>query len=329
MNLRPAALTSGDPAGIGIELAAAAWTELRRELPFFLIADRRQAAARHLTIPVCEITDPGQAPQAMAHGLPLFHVDFPAVAEPGIPAPENAAAVISAIEIAAGMAKRRQAAAVCTNPVSKRILRLSGNFPFPGQTEFLANLCGAGHAAMMLASAKLRVVPVTIHVPLSDVPRLLNIDAIVRTAKITHDALLRDFAVAVPRIAVAGLNPHAGEGGEIGEEDREVIAPAVNRLAESGLSVTGPKPADSLFHDSARQSYDAALCMYHDQALIPVKTLDFFGTVNVTLGLPIVRTSPDHGTGFDIAGTGMARPDSLVQALRMSLEIASCRNARD
>ncbi len=325
---KPVALTPGDPAGVGIEIATAAWSSLRREMSFFLIVDRRQAAALKGAVPWCEITDPGRAAQAMEHGLPFFHLDFPAVAEPGCPAPENAAAVISAVEIAAGMAKRGEAASVCTGPVSKRILRQSGAFPFPGHTEFLATLCGVRHAAMMLASPMLRVVPVTIHAPVSEVPNRLSAAAIVRTAETAHDALRRDFAVEEPRIAVAALNPHAGEGGMIGNEERKIISPAVKKLAESGMNVTGPHPADSMFHDEARRNYDAAVCMYHDQALTPVKTLDFHGTVNVTLGLPIVRTSPDHGTGFDIAGKGLAKPDSLLRALRMSLEISSRRNSR-
>lgn len=322
---KPIALTTGDPAGIGIELAVATWTKLRHELPFFLIADRRQAINHITSVPIYEITDPVQAPNAMPHGLPLFHQDFADVVKPGDPSPSNAAAVISAIELAIDFVKEGTALAICTNPVSKRILRQAAGFPFPGQTEFLAHLCGIEQAVMMLTSPSLRVVPVSTHVRLKDVAEQLDAEIIVRTVQLTYAALCNDFAVSLPRLSIAGLNPHAGEDGEFGDEEERFVKPAVRKLLQMGIEVFGPLPADTMFHEEARKTYDAAVCMYHDQALIPVKAIDFFTAVNVTLGLPIVRTSPDHGTGFDIAGKGIARPDSLISAVRTANEIATCR----
>lgn len=324
--LQPTALTSGDPAGIGIELALQAWQELRHEMAFFLLADRRHLKSYLDGIPICEISEPHLATAAMPQGLPLLHLDFPCRVSPGQSAPENAPAIIRSIELAAQFAKDGRAASVCTNPINKRILRQAGGFTFPGQTEFLARFCQSDSAVMMLSSSAVRVVPVTIHMPLKLVPDALTIDTIVHTAKVTDHALRHDFAVQSPRIFVSGLNPHAGEEGEFGEEDKKIITPAILRLAESGMRISGPHPADSMFHEEIRKSYDVALCMYHDQALIPLKTLDFFGAVNVTLGLPIVRTSPDHGTGFSIAGQGIACAESLIKALRMGQEIARRRN---
>ncbi len=323
---RPIALTTGEPAGIGSEIAIKAWKELRSELSFFLIADRRQLASAGPAVPICEITDPAQAAGAMPCGLPVLQRDFPKIVRPGHPALENAAAVIDAIELAVRWALTGEVAAVCTNPVNKQTLRQGSGFPFPGQTELLAHLCGAGGAVMMLASPVLRAVPLTTHVALAAVAELLTSDLIVRTAKTVDAALKHDFAIPSPRISVAGLNPHAGEGGNFGREEQTILRPALEQLLQDGLSVSGPHPADSMFCAEMLNSYDAALCMYHDQALIPVKTLDFYGTVNMTLGLPIVRTSPDHGTAFDIAGKGRARPDSLISALRLAASAARNRH---
>lgn len=323
---RPTALTSGDPAGIGIELAVQAWQELRHEMSFFLLADRRHLKLHLDGIPICEISEPHLAPAAMPQGLPLLHLDFPCLVRPGQSDPENAPAIIESIELAARFAKDGRAAAVCTNPVNKRILRQSGGFTFPGQTEFLARFCQSDSAVMMLSSATIRVVPVTTHMPLKFVPDALTIETIMRTAEVTNHALRHDFGIQSPRLFVAGLNPHAGEEGEFGDEDKKIIIPAILRLAESGMSISGPHPADSMFHEKIRESYDVALCMYHDQALIPLKTLDFFGAINVTLGLPIIRTSPDHGTGFSIAGQGVACAESLIKALQMGQEISYRRN---
>ncbi|MCY4005723.1 MAG: 4-hydroxythreonine-4-phosphate dehydrogenase PdxA [Rhodobacteraceae bacterium] len=323
---KPVALTPGDPAGVGIELAVAAWKELHRGSDFFLFADRRQMAALGDSVQSCEINQPEMATAAMKDGIPFIHLDFPTLVHAGEPVVENSEAVIRAIEIAVDMAKGKKIAAVCTGPVNKRLLRQTGRFPYPGQTEFLQHICSARDVAMLLASPELRTVPVTIHTALRTVPAELTTDRIIRAGRITHDGLRRDLAIDAPRIAIAGLNPHAGEAGLMGDEDERVIVPAIRKLVDSGIQASGPRPADSLFHESARSSYDVALCMYHDQALIPVKTLDFFGTVNVTLGLPIIRTSPDHGTGFDIAGKGIARPESLIRAIEMAHEMAANRN---
>jgi 4-hydroxythreonine-4-phosphate dehydrogenase len=240
---------------------------------------------------------------------------------PGKPDPMNAAAVIESIEISVRAALAGTAAAVVTAPINKEALHRSG-FAFPGHTEFLGHLTGAKRPVMMLASDRLRVTPLTVHMPLADVPRAITTEAIVDTAEIMLDSLARDFRIAHPRLAIAGLNPHPGE---FGDEDGRLIAPAIAQLKASGHDARGPLPADTLFHEEARKTYDAALCMYHDQALIPIKTLSFWDGVNVTLGLPIVRTSPDHGTALDIAGTGKADPRSMIAAIRMAAEIADAR----
>jgi len=242
--------------------------------------------------------------------------------------PASAPAVLESIERAVSLTRQGRAAAVVTNPVHKANLYAAG-FAFPGHTEYLAHLAGVRRVVMMLASPELRVVPVTVHVPLRRVPELLTGELIEATALVVEEALRRDFGIARPRLAVAGLNPHAGEGGTLGEEDGRVIAPAVARLRERGLDVRGPLPADTMFHAEARRGYDAALCMYHDQALIPLKALDFDRGVNVTLGLPFVRTSPDHGTALDIAGRGVARPDSLVAAIATAAELSGRRAAAE
>ncbi len=321
------ALTCGEPSGVGIEIAQAAWHWVRRDQPYFVIADSRHFRPREGGPEIVRISRPDDAPRAMAEGLPVLHFDFPSPAEPGVIDPSNARATIAAIELAATLALKGEAAAVCTNPISKKALAEGAGFSFPGHTEFLAHLCGVEQSAMMLACPGLRVVPATTHLPLASVPRILSgnrIDYCVRTCA---DALRTDFGVRQPRIAVAGLNPHAGEGGTMGGEERAVIAPAIERLRDDGLSVSGPHPADSMFHESARSEYDAAICMYHDQALIPLKTLDFFGAINVTLGLPIIRVSPAHGTAMDLAGRGIARPDSLANALLAAGRFARARRA--
>jgi 4-hydroxythreonine-4-phosphate dehydrogenase len=258
------------------------------------------------------------------HSAALIATKAKVKASPGKPDVANAAAVIEAIEIAAKACLAGEAAAMVTAPIHKAILMQAG-FPHPGHTEFLGDLTGAPRAVMMLASEKLRVVPLTIHTPLAKVPGAITTDAIVETAEIILKALTRDFGVAAPRLAIAGLNPHAGEDGALGGEERQVIAPAVAALKSRGHRVTGPLSADTLFHDEARKSYDAVLTMYHDQGLIPIKTLSFWDGVNVTLGLPIVRTSPDHGTAFDIAGTGNADVRSMIAAIRMAAAMADAR----
>ncbi len=320
----PIVLTIGDPSGIGPEISLRAWSALKHELVFFLLGDRSILADRagSLDIPVVEIVDPSEASTAVRRGLPVLHRAFAAPAVPGEPNLANAADVVRVIEEAVGLVRDGRAAAICTNPINKKGLRDGAGFAFPGHTEFLAKLDGDKTAVMMLASPELRVVPVTVHVPLREVPDLLTQELLETTLRVTHAALRRQFGLEDPRILVSGLNPHAGEGGAMGSEELEVIEPVVRRLAAEGLRVSGPAPADTMFHADARRKYDAAVCMYHDQALIPLKTLDFANGVNVTLGLDFVRTSPDHGTAYDIAGRNVADPSSLIAALRLAQRLS-------
>ncbi len=314
----PLALTMGDPAGIGGEIAVAAW---RAGAPlFFAIDDPARLAA--LGAPVAEIEDPAQAEAVFPLALPVLPERLPKTPRPGAPDPANAASVVASITRAVALTQAGAAAAVVTNPINKQALREGAGFAFPGHTEFLAHLGGVERAVMLLAGPQLRVVPVTIHVSLAEAARSLSGAAIVATIRILAAALRRDFALPAPRIAVAGLNPHAGEGGAMGREEITIIAPALDALRAEGIDVRGPLPADTMFHAAARARYDAAVCMYHDQALIPIKTLDFERGVNVTLGLPFIRTSPDHGTAYDIAGQGVASPVSLIEALRLAASMA-------
>lgn len=328
----PLALTMGEPAGIGGEIALRAWIRRAEGVPAFLLiddAERLRSIARALDLPVevRPLDDPAEAARVFTDALPVLHQPLAAASAPGLIDPANAPAVIGAIETAVALVGSRQAAAVVTNPIHKRALYAAG-FAFPGHTEFLAALTGAAEApVMMLASPHLRVVPVTVHVSLRKAIETLDVETIVHAGKITAAALARDFGIARPRLAVAGLNPHAGEDGEMGREDIDLIAPAVRQLRDEGIDAAGPMPPDTMFHERARQAYDAALCMYHDQALIPLKTLAFDEGVNVTLGLPLVRTSPDHGTALDIAGRGLARAESLIAALRLANDIAHRRAA--
>jgi 4-hydroxythreonine-4-phosphate dehydrogenase len=312
----PILLTCGDPAGIGPEIAAKAWAAGER---FVWIGDPRHLPAGTDWRDVGEGEAPDDGPLAV-----LRH-DFAAPAPPGQPVAANAAGVIAVIERAVRLVQAGQASALCTAPINKKALKDGAGFAFPGHTEFLAHLAGVARVVMMLACPALRVVPATIHIPLAEVPAALTEALLEATIRITHAGLIRDFGIARPRIAVAGLNPHAGEGGAMGWEETRMIRPLVARLAAEGLAITGPWPADTMFHAAARASYDVAICAYHDQALIPIKTIDFAGGVNVTLGLPFVRTSPDHGTAYDIAGKGRADPSSLIAALRLAREMAAAR----
>lgn len=311
----PIALTCGEPAGIGPELAVTAWRALGPDCPFFWIGD-----PRHLpdNTPVIGIEAPSQAPAASAHGLPVLTHRFDAVSVPGHPDPRNAPGVIAVIERAVKLVQSGQACAICTAPIHKKALIDGAGFAYPGHTEFLGALGGCDRVVMMLASDRLRVVPATIHVALADVPRLLTPDLLRQTITITAAGLRRHFGLSRPRLAIAGLNPHAGEGGAMGREELDWIAPLLADMACDDYLLSGPHPADTLFHAAARAKYDAVIAMYHDQALIPIKTLDFDNGVNVTLGLPFIRTSPDHGTAFDIAGTGKANPASLIAALKLA-----------
>jgi 4-hydroxythreonine-4-phosphate dehydrogenase len=326
---RPLALTMGDPAGIGPELTLRAWTA-RASLaaPFFALADPRAlgALARRLRLeaPIAEVS-PAEASAAFARALPVVALSAPADARPGEPDPAFAAATIEAIERAVGYVRSGEARALVTNPIAKATLYAAG-FRFPGHTEFLGALAerwGApAQPVMMIWSPALAVVPVTIHVALSEVPTLLTRELIVSTARIVAADMKRRFGLARPRLALAGLNPHAGEGGAMGREEIDTIGPAVADLRAEGFDAVGPLPADTMFHAAARARYDVALTMYHDQGLIPAKTLAFDSGVNVTLGLPFVRTSPDHGAAFDIAGKGLANPASLIEALRLAARLA-------
>jgi 4-hydroxythreonine-4-phosphate dehydrogenase len=320
----PVALTCGDPAGIGAEIALAARHLLGASLPFFWIGDPAHlpAAALHQ-----EIDLPGDALQVPASHLPVLAHRFAAVATPGVPDLRNAQAVIDVIARGVALVMRGEASALCTLPINKKVLKDGAGFAFPGHTEFLAHLAGVDRVVMMLACDALRVVPATIHIALAEVAQQLTPDLLEATIRITDAGLRRDFGLPAPRIAVAGLNPHAGEGGAMGREEVDWIAPLIARLRGEGFDLKGPMPPDTMFHAAARRGYDVAVCMYHDQALIPIKTIDFDGGVNVTLGLPFVRTSPDHGTAYDIAGKGLANPSSLVAALRMAQQMAGARRA--
>ncbi len=335
----PLAVTMGDPAGIGPEIVLKSY--LRRAdrglPPFALYGCPRTLADRAkmmgLEIAIREISAPTEALQIFSAQLPVLPIPVARDAKPGHPLPENAMGTISAIEQAVRAVVAGEASAIVTAPIAKAVLYAAG-FVHPGHTEFLAALAGSlvpgkrHHPVMMLASDLLRVVPVTIHIPVSDVPRALSKRLLYETINISWRSLKSEFGIDEPRIAVTGLNPHAGEGGTIGREDIDLIAPAIEELRREGLSVSGPYSADTLFHAAARKTYDAAVCMYHDQALIPIKTLSFDTGVNVTLGLPFVRTSPDHGTAFDIAAKGIASPESMLAAIRMAGEFADRRRVR-
>jgi 4-hydroxythreonine-4-phosphate dehydrogenase len=327
----PLALSVGDPSGIGPEIAIAAWQagDSAGVPPFYLLADPDliEARARRIGAAVT-ITEtlPGQAAHHFARALPIVPLYARHVDSPGEPDPANAAGTIEAIDRAVADCFAGRAAAIVTCPIAKKPLYDAG-FGFPGHTEYLAHLASRHTGAdvvpvMLLAGPELRTVPVTIHIPLADVPKRLTTELIVATARITAADLRDRFGIARPRLAIAGLNPHAGEGGAMGSEDLAIVQPAVETLKAEGIDAIGPLPADTMFHPHARASYDAALCMYHDQALIPAKTLAFDEAVNVTLGLPFIRTSPDHGTAFDIAGKGIARADSLIAALRLARRLA-------
>ncbi|TRW98125.1 4-hydroxythreonine-4-phosphate dehydrogenase PdxA [Paracoccus sp. M683] len=316
-------LTCGEPAGIGPELAPLA---LDSGVDFVWMGDPRHLPAG------TDWAEIATADTRAAPGkLPVLRHDFAAPTLPGRPDPANATGVIEVIARAVDLVMQGKAAAICTLPINKQALKEGAGFAFPGHTEYLAHLAGNLPVAMMLASTTVtppcRVVPATIHIPLSQVPTTLTPDALEQAIRITHAALIRDFGIPTPRIAVAGLNPHAGEGGTMGREERDWMRPLLDRLRAEGMALTGPLPADTMFHAPARATYDAAICAYHDQALIPIKTLDFAGGVNVTLGLPFIRTSPDHGTAFDIAGQGRADPASTIAALRMARDMASKRGA--
>jgi len=325
MQRLPLALTMGEPAGIGGEIAAKAWSTLRREGPAFLFLGD---PALLPGVPHHRIAHPAEAAAAFPEAVPVLPLALPAPVTPGRPDPRNAGPVIAAIERAVALAGAGEVGGVVTNPIQKSVLTAAG-FRHPGHTEFLAELApGDGPPVMLLAAAGLRTVPVTIHQSLRSAIERLDAALICRIARATAAGLRRDFGIAAPRLALAGLNPHAGEDGTMGTEDRDIIAPAIARLRAEGIDARGPFPADTLFTPHARAGYDVALGMYHDQALIPVKTLDMAGGVNVTLNLAVVRTSPDHGTALDIAGQNRADPGSLIAALRLAAQLAEHRRSQ-
>lgn len=322
---RPLALSLGDPAGIGPEVVAKAWDRREAErLPAFFAVGDPAAVEAVWKGPVRTVQDPGEAEAVFPHALPVLKVDGAAPVTPGRPTLEGARATLDSLELAVGLARSGAAGGLVTGPVSKAQLYAIG-FTHPGQTEFVAERCGVSDdmVAMMLAGPTLRTVPVTIHVALRDIFDLLTVERIVARGRATLRGLARLFGIARPRLAVAGLNPHAGEGGALGREELDIVIPAIERLRAEGHDVTGPFPPDALFHERRRAQYDAALCLYHDQALIPLKALHFDEGVNITLGLPIVRTAPDHGTAFAIAGRDGADPGATVAAIRLAGECAA------
>ncbi|MCA0432645.1 MAG: 4-hydroxythreonine-4-phosphate dehydrogenase PdxA [Proteobacteria bacterium] len=328
----PLIVTPGEPGGIGSEITAKAWQSLRGDSTnaFCLISDadhfRASAGAAGLAVPVALVNSASEAAGAFPEALPLLHRPLGAAARLGAFSAATAPFVMSAIEEAVDLCLSGAASGLVTNPIQKEALYAAG-FPFQGHTDFLGHLARQrghdAHDVMMLAGEGLRAIPVTVHIALKDVPAALTGESIMAQARIAHDALQRHFGIAHPRLAVTGLNPHAGENGSMGREEIEIIVPAIARLRSEGLDIKGPLPADTAFFPEARASYDVILCMYHDQALIPVKTLDFHGGVNVTLGLPFIRTSPDHGTALALAGTGKAQGQSLVAAIRLARDMAA------
>jgi 4-hydroxythreonine-4-phosphate dehydrogenase len=316
----PIAISMGDPAGVGPEIIGKAWAEnVRQQLPpFFAVGDAASLSAVW-DGPIERIENPDQASRRFRYALPVLHVHDCTDLTPGKPNADGAHCALQSLELATGFARSGAAAALVTGPVSKAQLYNIG-FTYPGQTEFVAERCGIerGNAVMMLAGPDLRVVPMTTHIPLSKVFDTLDARLIEQRVQATAKGLQRDFGIANPRLAIAGINPHAGESGQMGREEIDLLEPAVLKLRTEGINIVGPLPADTMFHKEARDRFDAALCTYHDQALIPLKTLYFDEAVNMTLGLPIIRTSPDHGTAFGIAGQNKARPNSMIAAIKMA-----------
>ena len=317
--MKPIAISCGEPAGVGPEIAVAAWKKLNDDIPLLWIGDPRHLPAG------TDVAILNEPQDVVAGKFNVLAQDFGSQNTPGIANPAHAQGVIDAISTGVDLVQAGQARAICTAPIHKAALIDGADFAYPGHTEYLAALAKTDRVVMMLACDQLRVVPTTIHIPLADVPTALTASLLTDTILITHAAMRRDFGITTPRIAVAGLNPHAGENGKMGGEEIEMITPVLTALRDQGLDISGPMSADTMFHAEARKHYDVAVCMYHDQGLIPIKTLDFSSGVNVTLGLPFIRTSPDHGTAFDIAGKGVADPTSMIAAIRMAAQMADAR----
>jgi 4-hydroxythreonine-4-phosphate dehydrogenase len=325
----PLALTMGDPAGCGPAITAAAWRQLRAEpgLAFYAIGAPGLYTS---SVPVREIASPDEASAAFADALPVLALtDVPDI-RPGAPNADAAPAIIRSIALATSHALDGLAGGIVTNPINKALLYGAG-FAYPGHTEYVAHLCAEPHAkpprpVMMLVGGGLRVALATIHMPLMQVGKALTVSGLVELGQIVAQAMTRDFGIPAPRLAFSGLNPHAGEDGTIGQEEITIINPAAHALRLAGINISDARPGDTVFAEALSGAYDAVIAMTHDQGLIPVKTLDFWGGVNVTLGLPVVRTSPDHGTAYDAAAAGTTRPDSLIAALRLAAAMATARN---
>ena len=316
---KPVVITCGDPAGVGPEVAVSAWKALKEEIPLCLIIDP-QFLPSNIDIKI--LNQPPTARNIRKNTLSVVEQKFVGNKISGQPNPKHAKAIIKAIERAVQFVKSGKCSAICTMPISKSILKDGANFPFPGHTEFLAHLDESRNFAMMLVNRYLKVVPATIHVPIKDITKHLNAEKIEKIIKITHQELKNRFSISHPNIWISGLNPHAGENGAIGDEEEEFISPVIKKLQSEGYNLLGPISADTMFYEKKRHTFDAAICMYHDQALIPIKTLDFHSSVNLTIGLSFIRTSPDHGTAFDIAGKNLANPTSAIEAIKLAWNLA-------
>ena len=316
---RPIVITCGDPAGVGPEVAVSAWKALKDEIPLCIIIDP-DFLPKNLDIKILDL--PPKVSDIEKNVLTVIQHKFAEQRNPGEPNPKNAEATITAVERGVNFIKNKQCSAICTMPISKSILKDGTNFSFPGHTEYLAHLDGRNSYGMMLVNKYLRVVPATIHIPVKDITKYLNAELIEKTIKTTYQELTNRFSISKPNIWVAGLNPHAGEAGMIGDEEKKFIIPVIKNLGSKGYNLVGPISADTMFYRKKRLKFDAAVCMYHDQALIPIKTLDFHSSVNLTIGLSFIRTSPDHGTAFDIAGKNLANPTSTIEAIKLAWKLA-------
>ena len=316
---RPIVITCGDPSGVGPEVAVSAWRALRDEIPLCILTDPK-FLPKDINTKI--IDKPPITSDIERNSLTVIRHKFVEHQVPGMPNPRHAEAIIKVIERGVQFVKNGQCSAICTMPISKSILKDGANFPFPGHTEYLAHLDGRKTYGMMLVNKYLKVVPATIHIPVRDITKYLNAELIEQTIKTTHQELTRRFSISNPSIWISGLNPHAGERGTIGDEEQEFIIPIINKLRLKGFNLKGPVSADTMFYGKKRRNFDAAVCMYHDQALIPIKTLDFHSSVNLTIGLSFIRTSPDHGTAFDIAGKNLANPTSTIEAIKLAWNLA-------
>ena len=316
---KPVVITCGDPAGVGPEVAVSAWKALKEEIPLCLIIDP-QFLPSNIDIKI--LNEPPNSIEIEKNTLTVIKQTFGNNRITGMPSPKHANAIIKVVERAVQFAKSGKCSAICTMPISKSILKDGANFPFPGHTEYLAHLDESSTFAMMLVNRYLKVVPATIHVPIKDITKYLNAEKIEKIIKTTHQELVNRFSISHPNIWISGLNPHAGENGTIGDEEKNFISPVIKKLQSEGYNLLGPVSADTMFYERKRRKFDAAICMYHDQALIPIKTLDFHTSVNLTIGLSFIRTSPDHGTAFDIAGKNLANPTSAIEAIKLAWKLA-------